>query len=157
MISLHPFDRKDVARVAHISVLPEQEVFSGNIKTAMAKPPETVDIYEIRHADKAIGLFQIDRNYHSSFDFAQADDLGLRGFLIDHAMQGQGLGTKAMALVGPYIAKRYPDKRKLWLTVNIINPVAVATYRKTGFIESGDILPPRLAGPQLVMFYELSK
>lgn len=155
MITLHPFDRKDVARVEHITVLPEQEKFSGSVETALAKLPGSVDIYEIRKSGAAIGLFQIDPNYHLIFDFAQPDDLGLRGVLIDHRLQGQGLGSKAMALVGPYIAPRYPDKRRLWLTVNTANPAAVATYRKAGFIETGDIWPHGLAGPQLIMYHPL--
>lgn len=154
-ISLHPLDRRDADRVAHIAVRSDQERFAGTVDAALAEPEATVDLHEIRKGDRAVGLFKIDRAYHQRHDFAQADDLGLRGVILNHSQQGRGIGTAAMAALKGYLPPVYPGKARLWLTVNIANPAAIAAYRNAGFAETGDIWPHGNAGPQLIMFMRL--
>ncbi|RNF33583.1 GNAT family N-acetyltransferase [Paracoccus methylarcula] len=154
-VSLHPLDRRDAGRVAHIAVRADQERFAGTVGAALAEPEATVDLHEIREGEEAVGLFKIDRAYHLRHDFAQADDLGLRGVILDRNRQGRGIGTTAMAALQGYLSPIYPGKARVWLTVNMANPAAIAAYRKAGFNETGDIWPHGNAGPQLIMFMPL--
>ncbi|SIS81099.1 GNAT family N-acetyltransferase [Paracoccus saliphilus] len=154
-ISLHPLDRRDAGRFAHIAVRPGQERFAGTVDAALVEPEATVDLHEIREAGGVVGLFKIDRAYHLRHDFAQADHLGLRGVILDQKRQGRGLGTAAMTALKGYLPPAYPGKARVWLTVNMANPPAIAAYRKAGFVETGDIWPHGSAGPQLIMFMPL--
>lgn len=154
-ISLHPLDRRNVGRFAHIAVGPSQERFAGTVEEALTEREPTVDLHEVREGEEAVGLFKIDRAYHLRHDFAQADHLGLRGVILDHNRQGRGIGTAAMTALKGYLPPAYPGKAQVWLTVNMANPPAIATYRKAGFIETGDIWPHGNAGPQMIMFMPL--
>lgn len=154
-ISLHPLDRRNAGRFAHIAVRPDQERFAGTVDAALAESEASVDLHEIREGDRAVGLFKIDRAYHLRHDFAQADHLGLRGVILDHSRQGYGLGTAAMAALKDYLPPAYPGKARVWLTVNLANPPAITAYRKAGFIDTGNIWPHGNAGPQLIMFMPL--
>lgn len=154
-ISLHPLDRRDAGRFAHIAVRPDQERFAGTVDAALSESEAAVDLHEIREGGEVVGLFKIDRSYHLRHAFAQADHLGLRGVILDRNRQGRGLGTAAMTALKNYLPPAYPGKARVWLTVNMANPAAIAAYRKAGFIETGDIWPHGKAGPQLIMFMSL--
>ena len=64
--------------------------------------------------------------------------LGLRGFAIDAAWQGRGLGRQALALLLADLATRHQQARLLVLTVHASNPRALALYRGAGFVDSGE-------------------
>lgn len=155
MISLHPLDRQKADAVLRIAVRPDQEKFAGTVAAALTEPEVTVDLHEIRRGDHAIGLFKIDRAYHLGHDFAAPQDLGLRGVILDHNRQGLGLGSAAMTALKTYLPPRYPNREKVWLTVNLANPAAIAVYRKAAFIDTGEIWLHGRAGPQMIMFMSL--
>ncbi|MDP0929664.1 GNAT family N-acetyltransferase [Paracoccus onubensis] len=157
MISLHPLNRQQADAVLHIAVRPDQEKFAGTVAAALAEPETTVDLHEIREHDHAVGLFKIDRAYHLAHDFAAPKDLGLRGMILDRNRQGRGLGSAAMTVLKTYLASRYPDRARVWLTVNMANPTAAAVYRKAGFTETGEIWLHGKAGPQMIMFMSLEE
>lgn len=157
MISLHPFDRGSVARVQHITVAPEQVKFAGTVDDVLVPQAETLDLYEIHQDGAAVGIFRIDRAYHLAYDFAAPADLGLRGVIVDRNQQGQGVGRKAMAELKRFLPPLYPDRTKLWLTVNMANPAAIAVYEKAGFADTGNIWPHGKAGPQKIMFLPLEQ
>jgi GNAT superfamily N-acetyltransferase len=79
----------------------------------------------------------------------------LRGFLIDRRQQGRGLGTLAADAAAREAAKLTAGlgsgQAGVVLSVNELNPGALAAYRKAGFedrgrYEGGD------AGPQRIMY-----
>lgn len=157
MISLHPLDRRDADRVAHIAARPDQQQFAETVEAALAVPAATIDLHEIRLNHRPIGVFRIDRAYHLAHDFAGPRDLGLRGVILDAAMQGRGVGKRAMQVLGPYVARRYPDADRLYLTVNFRNPVAIAVYARAGFRDEGGVWLGGSAGPQHIMCLPLPK
>ena len=155
MISLHPLDRRDADWVAHIAVRPDQVRFAGTVGIALAEP-DTVDLHTINAEGRTIGLFKIDRAYHLKHDFAGSEDLGLRGVMLDAGSQGRGLGTAAMRALADYLPPRYPAARLLYLTVNLLNPAAIAAYRKAWFRDDGKVVRGGAAGPQRVMYLDLT-
>ena len=61
----------------------------------------------------------------------------------------------AIAGLKTYLLPRYPDRDRVWLTVNLANPAAIAVYRKAGFTDIGEIWLQGRAGPQMIMFMSL--
>jgi len=116
-----------------------------------------LSFHAIHDAGQLVGMFKLDPSYPERHDFAIKTDLGIRGVLIDAGFQGRGLGTRAMAALPAYAAALYPEKRRLVLTVNLLNPAAYATYRKAGFHDAGEIFTGGLRGPQHILWADLSR
>lgn len=150
MISLHAVERGASGHLARIATRPEQQVFSGGLAELLALPGQ-IDLHEIRQDNQAIGLFGIDRTYCHNHDFASAGDLGLRMLTLDAAMQGKGIGTAVMVALADYLPPLYPQAETLWLTVNFRNTGAISVYRKTGFLDEGEVWLGGGAGPQHIM------
>ena len=150
-VTLCPLTLADRARVAHLAVHPEQVRFSGTVAEAFDTPQPDVDFHAILAADTPVGFFKIDRGYPAAHGFAEPGDLGLRAVIVDAARQGKGIGTAAMRALPAYLRGLYPQARRLWLTVNLQNPAAIASYRKAGFQDTGAIWPHGAAGPQHIM------
>lgn len=102
-----------------------------------------------------VGMFKLDPLYPERHDFADPTDLGLRGVLIDRGQQGRGFGARAMAALPAYASALYPEKRRLVLTVNLLNPAAYASYRKAGFRDTGKIYTGGSRGPQHILMVDL--
>lgn len=84
-----------------------------------------------------------------------APGVGLRAFAIDHRQQGRGYGTQAVRACCEDLRQRHPERALLVLTVNCANRIAVAAYRKAGFVDTGELYQGGSAGPQHVMLYSL--
>ena len=74
-------------------------------------------------------------------------------FLVDARARGRGSATRALAALPDFVAARLPGVRRIVLSVNVRNPVAIRTYQRAGFADSAH--PPELyhggaAGPQHV-------
>lgn len=153
MSALHlaPLGAGDFERVSNVTVAPEQLKFSGSVKEAFAEAEDRVDFHGIFRAELAVGFFKIDRGYADRFPFPADGDLGLRAFMVDHALQGQGIATQAVRALPGYLAKHYPDAPAIWLTVNKVNPAALRAYLKGGFEDTGDEWPHGDAGPQHIL------
>nr|WP_246149681.1 GNAT family N-acetyltransferase [Tritonibacter litoralis] len=98
-----------------------------------------------------VGVFKIDRRYHTSFTFAPVTDIGLRALIIDARVQGQGVGTAAMHRLAPHLAPLYPGANFVYLTVNFQNLTALSVYTRAGFENTGEVWLHGAAGPQAVM------
>jgi RimJ/RimL family protein N-acetyltransferase len=155
-VTLLPLAVGDHDLVAHLRVHPDQVRFSGTIAAAFETAHPDLDFHAILAGSTPVGFFKIDRGYANLHGFADTGDLGLRNVIIDAAQQGQGLGTAAMRALPAYLGKAYPQARRLWLTVNLKNPAAIASYRKGGFTDTGAIWPHGGAGPQHIMRVSLS-
>jgi RimJ/RimL family protein N-acetyltransferase len=151
VISLCPLHRAQAHLVAEISLRPDQLRFAGTVQEALDEPAERFDLHMIVYRQKPVGLFKIDRQYPLDYPFSTKGDLGLRAVILDHRVQGKGIGKAAMGELSAYLPEHYPDANTLWLTVNQVNPVAIATYLAAGFIDTGAIWPHGSAGPQHIM------
>jgi RimJ/RimL family protein N-acetyltransferase len=150
-VTLIPLTQADRERVAHLRVHPDQQRFAGSVAEAFDAPQPDVDFHAILSEGIPVGFFKIDRSYPAAHGFAEAGDLGLRAVIVDMAAQGKGIGTAAMRALPAYLRDLYPEARRLWLTVNLQNPAAIASYRKGGFHDTGAIWPHGSAGPQHIM------
>jgi ribosomal protein S18 acetylase RimI-like enzyme len=63
--------------------------------------------------------------------------------LIDHARQGQGLGTAAYLALEREILARWPWVRRLRLSVVRTNDQVLGFWRRMGFTETGEVRPWR--------------
>ncbi|WP_299904770.1 GNAT family N-acetyltransferase [uncultured Paracoccus sp.] len=151
MIRLAPLSKDDPTRVAHIHVLPEQEPFCGTIAGHFADFDPAVDFHQISRDGRVVGFFKIDHAYPQRYEFAHPGEIGLRGVMIDRGEQGRGTGTAAMAMLRHYLPGLYPEPPALVLTVNAINPAAIAAYTRAGFTDTGERYLGGKIGPQHVM------
>ena len=108
------------------------------------------------HADgQLVGMLKLDPLYPERHDFADETDLGLRGMLIDMAHQGKGYGSAAISALPVYAARAYPQKHRLVLTVNLLNPAGYAAYRRAGMRDDGQIFTGGARGPQHILWADL--
>lgn len=150
-VTLAALGPADKDKMAHLSVHAAQTRFAGSIAEAFDTCPAGDTLHAILTGDQPVGFFRIDCAYAQAHGFADTGDLGLRNVIIGAAHQGKGLGTAAMLALPPYMRPLYPQARHLWLTVNLQNPAAIASYRKGGFQDTGAIWPHGDAGPQHIM------
>lgn len=150
-LSLRPLERHHYHLVRHISVAPEQVVYSGTVQMAFESDEPGIDFHAVFDGAAAVGFFKIDLKYGDTQEFANAGDLGLRAFMIDEPHQGRGYGAAAATALGPYLRDLYPEAAAVVLTANLRNPPAVRTYLRAGFVDTGEIYAKGIAGPQHVM------
>lgn len=155
MITLAPLAKDDPAPVAHIRVMPAQEHFCGTIDGHFAADEPLVDFHQILRDGRVVGFFKLDRGYAERLDYARPGDLGVRGVMVDQGEQGRGTGTAAMAALADYVPLHYPDARALILTVNMVNPAAIAAYRRAGFVDTGKLCHSGVISPQHILRMEL--
>lgn len=121
-----------------VAVAPEQIRFGGVPAQSIAaadRDPARESVVILRDG-VPVGCFQLDTRSVPGAP-AAADIIGLRGLAIDHAAQGQGAGTAAMAALPAYVRERFPARRFVTLTVNDDNPIAIALYARAGFRDAG--------------------
>lgn len=156
MLTFAPLTASDLPRVAHVRVHPDQIKFCGTVAEAFETSEAGVDFHAVLKNGTPIGFFKIDRAYGRSYPFAAPDGLGLRAFMIDATFQGQGLGTAACRVLPRYLRTHYANRDRLWLTVNIANPAALRAYKSGGFSVLDMLWPHGAAGPQNVMWLDLT-
>jgi len=150
-VSLGPVGADEFYRVGHLRVAPDQIRFSGTVGQAFELAEPDVDFHCICLDGEPVGFFKVDRAYAIAHHFARKKEPGIRAFMIDTRFQGQGIATAAIRRLEGYLAERYPAAKSVVLTVNMSNPAALRSYRKGGFVDTGEIWEGGSAGPQLVM------
>jgi GNAT superfamily N-acetyltransferase len=156
-VRLRPLDDGLRSAVLALGLGPGQERFSG-------APAQTIPLGDahasrehvvILRGDEPVGYFQLDRDSVPGAP-AGPDILGLRALLVDLAVQGQGVASAAMAALPAYVRERFPERRRVMLTVNVTNPAAIAVYQRAGFTDTGAIHPHGTAGPQHVLVLDVA-
>lgn len=158
-VTLAPVDDALRAGVAAIAVAPEQVRFGGVPAQALAtadREPARESVAILRDG-VPVGFFQLDTRSVPGAP-AAADIVGLRALAIDRAVQGQGIGTAAMAALPAYVRARFPTRRFVVLTVNLDNPAAIALYRRTGFAAAPGVplYQGGRTGPQRVLILDVA-
>jgi GNAT superfamily N-acetyltransferase len=156
-VELSPLRPELRAAVLALRVAPGQERYSGTpALTVPAGDRDRRREHVVILRDRVpVGYFQLDT---SSVPGAPGgpDIIGLRAFLVDIAVQGQGVATAALAALPAYVRERFPDRRTVTLTVNLSNPVAIAVYVRAGFVTIGGVYHGGAAGPQHVMVLDVT-
>lgn len=106
--------------------------------------------------DNVIGFYRLDFAPNAIIGRPlNAPSVGLRAFLIDARQQGLGYGARAALAVCEDLYRRHPQRRLLVLAVHCRNHAGIATWRKTGFVDTGELLGGGRAGPQHLMLRSL--
>lgn len=149
--TLRPYDPAHRAALLALAVRPDQVPFSGQPADVIDDPAPHIDMHLIVHGAAVAGMFRINRAYHTDHLFASRNTLGLRTFLIDHALQGHGIASAACLQLRSYLAPLYPTFEAVFLTVNLRNPAARAVYLKGGFKDTQAQFMGGAAGPQHIL------
>jgi RimJ/RimL family protein N-acetyltransferase len=140
------------ARLLALAPRPEQERFSGRLTEtlpAAEADPEREPV-AILEGDEPVGFFVLHRGPAAGELAPERRDVLLRAFLVDAAAQGRGIATRALEALPGFVAERLPGVRRIVLSVNVRNPVAIRTYQRAGFADSGALYGGGSAGPQHV-------
>ena len=83
--------------------------------------------------------------------------VGLRAFLIDARWQGRRLSLPALRACCADLAHRWPAATLLALNVDCANLVALAAYRRAGFVATDALLAGGAGGPQRLMLRRIPR
>lgn len=157
LLSSLPNDDLMLARtkVDGISILPDQERFSGTplelFDLENSSPHRHVFLITVDDEVTGIGTFFTGPIPVSMWP-PQRPAIQLLGFLIDHTMQGKGIGTRAARACRELASTVDPDAECVQLTVNVKNPGAKRAYEKAGFVALEEPYLGGPAGPQHIMY-----
>ncbi|MDE1464217.1 GNAT family N-acetyltransferase [Spartinivicinus poritis] len=155
MIIIRKMIESDLAEVKTLSVEESQTKYVGTTSEILQHSSDTNHFHVIQKNKSIIGFFIIDTAYHQQYSFVQERELGLRAFLIDKSLQGNGLGKQAVMTLIPYLKSAYKEWTSITLTVNCQNPGAYKCYLAGGFTDTGELYKEGPAGPQYIMRMDL--
>jgi len=78
-------------------------------------------------------------------------ELLIRAFFVDAAVQRRGVARRALERLPAFVHGLDPTVRRLVLTVNVENEVALRAYDRAGFRDTGARYQRPGGGPQLVL------
>jgi RimJ/RimL family protein N-acetyltransferase len=139
-------------RLLTLAARPEQERFAGRLAETLpaAEADPDREPVAILEDGEPVGFFVLHRGPGAGALAPEERDVLLRAFLVDAAAQGRGIATRALAALPDFVAARLPGVHRIVLTVNVENPVAIRTYERAGFADSGALYHGGAAGPQHV-------
>lgn len=156
MIQIRRFKPSDNERVMNIRLADGQAQYAETAEAFISDNTDTTHSHIIEFNNEIIGFFKLDTVYSTNHDFSPKTGIGLRKFVIDSKMQGQGIGTKAVRELLNYLNQHYTDYSEIVLTVNCKNKGARACYLKAGFVDSDALYLGGEAGPQHIMSARIS-
>src|SRR3954468_22919133 len=118
---------------------PDQERFAGRLADtlpAAEADPERTPVAIVADAEP-VGFFVLQRGPAAGVLAPEARDVLLRAFLVDSRFQGRGIATRALVALPGFVAAHLPGVQRIVLSVNVRNPVAIRTYRRAGFADTG--------------------
>jgi len=135
---------------------PAQRAFVGDpaLNLALAQQDAGCEAMAILADDAPVGFYRLDASARAVAG-REHPGLGLRAFAIDVAVQNRGYGTRALLAACADARARHPDAALLVLAVACANRGAIATYRKAGFVGTGELVAGGVAGPQQLMLRAL--
>jgi RimJ/RimL family protein N-acetyltransferase len=146
---VHPDLREALLRLAP---RPDQERFAGRLTDTLpaAEADPDREPVAILADDEPVGFFVLHRGPAAGALAPEPRDVLLRAFLVDAAHQGRGIATRALEALPDFVAQRLEGVRRIVLSVNVRNPIAIRTYKRAGFADSGALYHGGPAGPQHV-------
>jgi RimJ/RimL family protein N-acetyltransferase len=139
-------------RLLALAPRPGQERFAGRLAETLpaAEADPDREPVAILADGEPVGFFVLHRGPAAGELAPEHRDVLLRAFLVDAAAQGRGIATRALAALPDFVAQRLPGVHRIVLSVNVKNPVAIRTYQRAGFVDSGRLYLGGAAGPQHV-------
>jgi RimJ/RimL family protein N-acetyltransferase len=131
---------------------PDQERFAGRLAEtlpAAESDPERTPVAILADGEPA-GFFVLHRGPAAGILAPEPRDVLLRAFLVDARFQGRGIATRALAALPDFVAAHLPGIHRIVLSVNVRNPVAIRTYQRAGFADTGALYHGGVSGPQHV-------
>ncbi len=158
-VHVQPVTPDLAAAVRTLQVAPAQLAYVGDVafNLADAQGDPLSEAMAVLAGDVVVGFYRLDFAPNAVIGRGLgAPSVGLRAFLIDAGRQGRGYGKRAALALCRDLHARHPQRRLLVLAVNCRNRIAIATYRKAGFVDTGELLRGGRAGPQHVMLRALA-
>ena len=151
-VSLAPVGPQLRERLLALAPRPEQERFAGRLAETLpaAEADPAREPVAILEDGVPVGFFVLHRGPGAGVLAPEARDVLLRAFLVDARAQGRGIATRALAALPGFVARHLPDVHRIVLSVNVRNPVAIRTYARAGFADTGRLYLGGTAGPQHV-------
>jgi RimJ/RimL family protein N-acetyltransferase len=139
-------------RLLALAPRPDQERFAGRLADTLpaAEADPDREPVAILEGDEPVGFFVLHRGPAAGILAPEPRDVLLRAFLVDASAQGRGIATRALAGLPDFVATRLAGVRRIVLSVNVRNPVAIRTYSRAGFADTGALYHGGSAGPQHV-------
>jgi RimJ/RimL family protein N-acetyltransferase len=142
-------------RVLALEPEPEQRPFSSaaalTLPAAEAHPDRRAVVG--LDAGEPVAFFVLDTG--RSMPVHAPDIVGVRAFYVDRRHQRRGLGTAVLRALPAFVRTRYPQARRVALTVNAGNEPARRVYARAGFADTGRVYGGGPHGPQHVLELEL--
>jgi ribosomal protein S18 acetylase RimI-like enzyme len=154
-VRVSPVTADMYAAIAALRVKPGQDAYAGDpaLGLRMALDDPLGEAMAVLDGDTVIGFYRLDFSPNAVIGRGTgAPGVGLRAFVIDAAHQGRGIGARAALALCADIARRHPQRRLVLLLVHCRNTAGVATYRRAGFVDSGQLFAGGNAGPQRLMW-----
>jgi len=128
--------------------IPDQQVefggsFSQSVDECLGGPPASIRGLGILLNGLPIGLVVLKRPPLSP-EWAADDMVTLHGLKIDARWQGQGHGKAGFTGAVALCAAVWPEAKRLALTVDADNHVALALYKGFGMTDSGPVIQGRI-------------
>lgn len=155
MIAIEKLTPQHLEELSKVVLAKDQIQFACSAKEFLKESNQRVHLHVIKHTSKVIGFFKLDCGYHEDYAFCPSDALGLRSFVIDKRLQGQGLGQITIKALIVFLKQHYSHYSWLYLTVNCKNMLAKSCYQKAGFLEENALYLDGPAGPQHIMYMPL--
>jgi len=152
-VSLALVDERLRARVIALAPLPFQRPWSG-------APVDTLPPAERDPAQRPVAIlldgepagFLVLHGGVGAGRFVRPHgELLIRAFLVDARLQGRRVASRALAQLPAFVRSLDPAVTRLVLTVNVENDVALHTYARAGFRDTGSRYQRPGGGPQLVL------
>lgn len=151
VIRVAPVDARLHQALLDLRVLPVQRRWIGAIANLLADVAlcQGSEPMAILRDDIPVGYYRIEPSARSvaGRDF-ELPTRGLCSFFIDADWQGRGIGALALDALIADLAQRHQQARRLVLSVDADNPVAMRLYRRAGFADIGELYHGDRSGAQ---------
>ena len=143
---MHLTDYRDLTptqreQLLDIQLRPEQQPFAGDMASALYtllssdSPDRRGVVLLLDNVPRAFLLLQ-----RGAFlaPWARADAATINALQVDQGVQGRGLGRFCMQALPGLVRQLWPEVHRLQLSVDPDNHAALALYRASGWLDSGD-------------------
>jgi ribosomal protein S18 acetylase RimI-like enzyme len=147
LVRSHALSNAEREAVLNLQISTEQLEFAGPVGKSVAAC-EVADVAEvaglaIRVAPEIVGWVALKRGA-SAPGWVESGAVAVSGLRIDSRHQGRGIGPAALAEMGSWVRRHWPESSRLVLRVDDGNGAGIRAYEKAGWVEIGERLVGRV-------------